>query len=459
MKEEKFELLVPFSASYLLGARAAVTFASKDYFTEPDKPISVNEKYRGAVPWGSDNDLPRYITDTLGKNPVGSGSMELRIDIAYGAGVKFGVMDENGEFREATQQEKQGIYAAVEQFFQDNDMNTFMSELITDINFFYNGFVEIILDMNDPGSRRVVSMEAKEAYFSRWETANLDTGIVENHFYSALWPKKPKETEVTITPVIWAKNAAKELEIRIGRRPNDAGKTKDEKKFRYILPVRLPSPGRTYYTKPYWYSVIESGWMEFANKIPEFKKQFMLNSLYIAYHIEINEQYFPKIFAKEGITTKKGQEERVKKELDNLNEFLKGAEKAGKSMITYFKSTPDGKVEIPDIKIHVIDKKIGGEYIDDSHEASAMIAYAMRVHPSLIGTIPGKTTSNLSGSDKRELLRIAQSLQKRVRDQILKPLYLVKQINKWSPEIVFSIPDIFLTTLDTNGEIDKSAQV
>jgi hypothetical protein len=175
----------------------------------------------------------------------------------------------------------------------------------------------------------------------------------------------------------------------------------------------------------------------------------------IAYHIEIHENYFPNIFAKEGIKEKSLQEARVKKEYENLNNFLKGVDNAGKTMITYYKVIPDGKAEVPEIKIHVIDKKIGGEFIEDSHEASSMIAYAMRVHPSMIGVIPGKTSSNLSGSDKRELLRISQSLQKRLRDAALKPLYVVKKINNWPSEIQFSIPDILLTTIDSGTEIQK----
>lgn len=73
----------------------------------------------------------------------------------------------------------------------------------------------------------------------------------------------------------------------------------------------------------------------------------------------------------------------------------------------------------------------------------------------MIGVIPGKTTSNLSGSDKRELLRITQSLQTRIRQAALKPLNIVKKINKWPKEVVFAVNDIILTTLDNGKETEE----
>ena len=73
----------------------------------------------------------------------------------------------------------------------------------------------------------------------------------------------------------------------------------------------------------------------------------------------------------------------------------------------------------------------------------------------MIGVIPGKTTSNLSGSDKRELLRITQSLQSRIRQAALKPLNIVKKINNWPENIVFAVSDTILTTLDQGKEVQE----
>jgi hypothetical protein len=98
---------------------------------------------------------------------------------------------------------------------------------------------------------------------------------------------------------------------------------------------------------------------------------------------------------------------------------------------------------------------VGRELVEDSHEESAMIYTAFRVHPNLVGIIPGKHASNLSGSDKRELLRITQSLQGRLRDRALRLLYVIKEVNGWPKELEFSITDIILTTLDQGHETEK----
>jgi len=451
-------ILISGATAYLPGVAAAVTFSSKNIFDEDLKPIKLQTKKenRGAVPWGADNDLPVIIENLIGANPVGSRCLEFKIDVAYGSGVKPGLIEE-GEFRELTSEEEAGKYKEIAGFFEDNDIDGMYSELITDIQWFYNGFVEIILNRDTPEKRKIVEMSAKEATFSRWESANPKTGLVENHFYSSKWPK-PKEDEFELTPVIWEKNLTTAIEHRIGRTEVPGAKKKDDKKYRYIIPVRLPSPGRKYYPKPYYYSIIESGWLEFANKIPVYKKALMTNSLNIAFHVEISPDYFPRIFKEEGIKTKKEGKKRMKKEYADISKFLKGEEKAGSTLITY-KRKIHGKngaeEEVPEITITVVDKKIGGEFIEDSHEASAMTFIAMGVHPSMIGIIPGKTSSNLSGTDKRELLRISQSLQARLRSRLLRPLYAVKKINRWPSEIKFSIPDIILTTLDQGKEVQQ----
>lgn len=43
-----------------------------------------------------------------------------------------------------------------------------------------------------------------------------------------------------------------------------------------------------------------------------------------------------------------------------------------------------------------------------------MMCFTMRVHSNLVGSVPGKSQTNNSGSDKRELYTIAQALQNRI---------------------------------------------
>jgi hypothetical protein len=241
----------------------------------------------------------------------------------------------------------------------------------------------------------------------------------------------------------------------MGIKENTNGKIDKAKEKRWIYPIHFSSPARKYYPSPAWHSIIKSGWLDFANDIPIFKKTLMTNNINVKYHIEISNEYFPRIFGEEGITDKEAMETRIKKEYEDLQEFLTGSENTGKPIISYYRITPDGKEMISDIKIHVIDNKVGGEYNEDSQEASAMTYTAFRVHPNVISVIPSKTNSNLSGSDKRELLRIQQTFTRRVRNEWYSLLNLIKTINKWPDNLVFSISDIILTTLDQGKETEE----
>ena len=97
----------------------------------------------------------------------------------------------------------------------------------------------------------------------------------------------------------------------------------------------------------------------------------------------------------------------------------------------------------------------GGEYIEDSEEATNVICNTMAVHPSLKGASPGKS-KNINGTEARELFIIAQVLFKPLRDMMLLPLYLAKEINGWDKNIEFGVKNIMLTTLDKNTGSEKS---
>jgi hypothetical protein len=250
--------------------------------------------------------------------------------------------------------------------------------------------------------------------------------------------------------VLDRKNPTLDLLRRIGREPYaKIGKVRDEKKFRYIIAGGFHSPGRFYYQKPNWYSLFESGWYDFALLIPELKKALLNNQMTIKYMVYINEKYFPAIFSEEGITTDKDRKARIKKEYENIQDFLSGAKNTGKATISKIKYTPDGKEE-PMIRIVPIENHFkGGEYIEDSEEVSNILGYGTGVHSSIIGS-HGKSKT-INGTEARELFIIKQAMLKPFRDRLLKPLYVIKAVNSWPEDIDFTIPNMELTTLDKNS--------
>jgi hypothetical protein len=82
------------------------------------------------------------------------------------------------------------------------------------------------------------------------------------------------------------------------------------------------------------------------------------------------------------------------------------------------------------------------------------MSYALGVHPSLIGSAPGKAKT-INGTEARELWIIKQALMKPIRDRLIQPLNLIKAINKWPENIFFAIPNLQLTTLDAGTGSEK----
>ena len=114
------------------------------------------------------------------------------------------------------------------------------------------------------------------------------------------------------------------------------------------------------------------------------------------------------------------------------------------------------KYEESDIQIKPIESFIrGGEYIEDSEEATNMICNTMAVHPSLKGASPGKS-KNINGTEARELFIIAQALFKPIRCMMTLPLYIAKAANGWPDDLEFGVKSVMLTTLDQGTGSVKS---
>ena len=90
-------------------------------------------------------------------------------------------------------------------------------------------------------------------------------------------------------------------------------------------------------------------------------------------------------------------------------------------------------------------------------EASNALCFALGCHPNLIGATPGKSQMNNSGSDKRELFIMKQSLEKASHDIMAKPWHVILHYNLWADKnITVDVPMIELTTLDKNKDQQTS---
>ena len=145
------------------------------------------------------------------------------------------------------------------------------------------------------------------------------------------------------------------------------------------------------------------------------------------------------------------QQERVNEEKDNIINFLTGMESSGKVLFSTFYVSPNGE-EQHDVVINKIETdKEGGDWATDIVEAINMMCFTMRVHSNIVGSVPGKSQTNNSGSDKRELYTIAQALQKPYHNLLFSVHRLIIRFNKWTA-VKPDCPFIQLTTLDENKD-------
>ncbi|MDE6127301.1 MAG: hypothetical protein K2G30_10140, partial [Muribaculaceae bacterium] len=88
-------------------------------------------------------------------------------------------------------------------------------------------------------------------------------------------------------------------------------------------------------------------------------------------------------------------------------------------------------------------------------ETSNMLCYGTNIHPNLVGATPGKSQTNNSGSDKRELFTLKQSLETAFHDMLLKFHNTVIFFNRWEGKCRPQVPIVLLTTLDQNTDAKR----
>lgn len=423
---------------------AVLTQDSSDLFDYEDvRPKIVKKGYRGMVPWGEDNELPKDIITYIRKSEVLSSNKFFNSLIGYGRGLSV-------NYPEGKSLDE------VKQFFRRNNSIKYLLEQITDQKHFFFSVTVLILT-ND--GKKIARIKHKDAYHCRFEENDKD-GRIKNVFY-AVWEDNPKDEKIQAYPVLDEDDPFTDLMVRMGRENNPRTGRKDKmtKDRKFAIITRFPTPGHKYYPFPAYAAHFNSGWYDVATMIPIGKKAKMSNGMLLKYHVEIHKDYFPNLFDEEKITDPAKRKARKTKEIQNIRDFLAGIENAGKVWFSGFYIDPNGK-EVSMVKITKIDKdKEGGDWIEDAEEAGNIQCYADGVHPSLIGAVPGKAKGSFSGTDKRELFTMKQSLEKPFRDLLLIPYEVTREFNGWDEGIEFDIPDMMLTTLDQGTDAQEVSQM
>ena len=440
-KSEFFDFQIPVNSAVADVEDSSSVF-DEDGFVVEGRPVPGYPELR-YMPFGANDELPFHLIHTIGTDEVLSQNLFFNILTSYGSGLQY--IDR--ETKEPTEDPN------IRRFLLSNSSHEFFLEQCTDMKYFFFAVAVIILDRD---GKQILQVRHKDACYCRFEKADKKGRI--NHVFYANWNKPTSLTkkDVELLTLLNEKNPLGHLEVLMGRAPGADGLTRmrtTERKFAVVM--RFPTPGQRYYPSPYYTALFRGDWYDLKRLIGKAKKSKIRNHSSVKYQVEIHKDYWQNIFAEENIMDPLAQQERIKKEKEQIRNFVTGLANSGKVWISSYYVDGYGH-EQRSVRINTIDtSKEGGDWSEDIQEASNMICYGLNIHPNLVGATPGKSQSNNSGSDKRELFTLKQSLETAFHDMLLKIHELVIFFNRWEDKVKPQVPIVLLTTLDQNTDAKK----
>lgn len=411
----------------------------EDFFGDAIPIVGTPYQY---IPFGADDQMPYNMIKHIGKDEILAQNQYFNVLTCYGSGLKY--IDYKTE--------KPSRDPEIKAFYNRNFMPAFWLEQITDFKYFFYSVAVIILSRD--GSK-IVQLRHKEACHCRFEKADAN-GKINHIFYGDFRDKAPNKEHIEVIPLLDFINPLGDLLARLGKEPGKDGLCRERTKERkFAIVTRFPTPGLQYYPVPYYTSLFRGYWYDIKQLIGVGKKAKLRNSASVKYLVEVHKDYWQNLCVNEGITDPKERAERIKKEKKDIINFVSGIENSGKVWISGYYINPDGK-EVSTVRVQLIDKgKEGGDWADDINESSNMLCYATNIHPNLVGATPGKSQSNNSGSDKRELFTLKQSLEVAPHDLLCNTHNVVIEYNGWGDKVYPDVPLIMLTTLDKKNDAKK----
>lgn len=405
--------------------------------------ISIGKQSYEYYNFGVSNTLPYDIIRFVGRDEVMSQNKLFNVLTCYGAGIRYNDI----KTKQPTSDKD------IRSFMMRNDMPSFFLEQATDMKYFYFTVAVVILSKDH---KQIVQVRHKEACYCRFTKVNK-AGRIEHVLYGDFESNSAPD-KVEVIPLLDIVDPLGDLMQRMGREANNNGELKQtDNGYKFAILTRFPTPGAQVYPVPYYTAIFRGDWYDIKRMIGIGKKAKLKNSTSVRYLIEVHNQFWDNLCDNENIMDPDKRAERIKKEKENIKNFVTGIENSGKAWITGF-YVMDGK-EISSVKITKVDSgKEGGDWSEDIQEASNITCYGDNIHPNLVGATPGKSQSNNSGSDKRELFTLKQSLEKAFHDIMQKVHNVIIYFNGWEDKIEVDVPMITLTTLDQHSDAQmKSA--
>lgn len=395
------------------------------------------------IEWGDSDKLPIELSSKVRKNGSASSAMRVKERAHYGNGLTLykTTVSDNGKkvINYHPLEQNTEIYS----FLKKIKYKLFLQETIKDLEWFNICFPEFVLS---PDRTKIASVRRQKTAWTRFAAPD-DSGTIDKIYISSKFGTSSNidvENNPFVSEIPLMSIYATPEEIIAHCKKNNID--------RFTIPFGYATLDESFYPEADWHAILNSGWLEVANSVPQYKLSIFLQQVSIKYIIEIDERYFQKVYNEEWVKFSIEEKQRIRKELiQSITDNLGGTDNAGKSISSIMFQNEKGE-QVSAVKITAIDDKFkDGSYLPEAEAANSEVLFAMGVDPSVIGAgIPGGKLGAGSGSDKRVAFNIMQSLKTADRDVTLSILEFIQEFNKWDDTIQFAFENTEITTLDKN---------
>jgi hypothetical protein len=390
--------------------------------------------------WGLNNTYPQLLDEDSEKCNVLEAGLEVLSSYMYGQGLYLYTEEVvDGELVKKIVNDP-----TIESFLDKSNVNDYLVRACKDYPRYGNIWP---LYIKSKDAKTIARIQLQDSPFCRLERHNPATGTIDNMYISAQWNRP----SFIPTKDFLAKNKQWVKKYPLMTRFDELNQLTYKYKKEPVVAqhIKMFTSGKDYGRSP-WHSAYENGWVYNSISVPEMKKRLIEYAMTINYVAYIHNEYWKDTINGFESFSDKEQKAAVKRKQEEIEKYLLGKDNAWKTLFASMKTDASGK-EIKSIIIETIDNKMreGDQFVTDSQVADGHILFSLTLDPGLIGfVVSGGKSSGGSGSNIREASLALQARLKMHRDNILRPLYVVRDYNGWNPKIKFGLKDYVINTLD-----------
>jgi len=370
--------------------------------------------------------------------------------------------------------------AAVQAFVEHNNLPLLAIHLFNDLVYYGITFPELELSRmaseqpdNAQWSPKITGITYRDAQTIRLEKMTDAGGTIDYVYHSNRWVDDPHiqteamtKDDLIALPSLDPEHPIDSLRSKIRNfKLKNKDAQADTRPTRFILPSFVPSPGRQYYPQPSWHSIYGGDIYAYLATIVSDRYTRRKNKNIIGHIIYVHQDYVRQLVTQRqqelalkskdrtpgAPLTQQETKELLDEMWNTINSFLTSADNAGKPLLAFTFTGPDGKdhdayriVDVPNTS-----EKDAKADKTELEEISAIVFFALQCHPELVGAVPGRTGAG-GGTYQRELYLLKQCQIAPTQELVLRVLQTVSQFNKWDSHLVWRIRQQVLTTLDNS---------